>query len=442
MSENRIRLFGELMQNPAPLELSLNECSYDCLYCFAKLNGRELREVDAHGTLSWLRRVMGGGYNPDNFAEHLLYERHPIVFSNAVDPLSFRNLESTRQILPTLRKIGIPVVFQTRGTRQVEQFREFVELLPRDSVLYMSITTFRADVLRQVERGCPSNEQRLEMMHLAAELRPDVRRVAALNPAVPEWMGDPYEYVAQCVERSAGSIQGAWIEPLHLSKRQYKAALAKTKGQLPVLAEPVFCQAADEDAELDPVFFRTLFDAVRDAGWRSYSMAFPDGQASLFELWPRPFGTHHAAIAECERLSQETGKTVIVTFDAWASWCELPEIALSRGDAWAIINLRQNAGQDERKALPPRLTLREVLRILWNRPDMAHAAVWGDGLGVMAFDVGEEVLLSRDPETGDFLAGYDSRRRGFGLLREAEVDGMVLLPLKGRAMHEPLMEER
>ena len=69
-------------------------------------------------------------------------------------------------------------------------------------------------------------------------------------------------------------------------------------------------------------------------------------------------------------------------------------MALSRGDAWAIINLRQNAGQDERKALPPRLTLRQVLRILWNRPDMAHTAVWGDGLGLMAFDAGEEVLLS------------------------------------------------
>jgi hypothetical protein len=53
MSESRICVVGKLLQNLELLELSFNGC-------FPKRHGREVRQVDARGTLGWLCQVTNG----------------------------------------------------------------------------------------------------------------------------------------------------------------------------------------------------------------------------------------------------------------------------------------------------------------------------------------------------------------------------------------------
>lgn len=376
MSENMLRPFwGELLENPAPLELSFNDCSYGCSYCFASLNGRAVKDADAKGTLRFITKVFSPRYEPGNLGEYLLRERHPIVLSNAVDPLSYRNLGVTRDLLPVLRRLNLPVILQTRGTREPEAFREVVDLLPKGSVVYMSITTFREDVLKQVEKGCPSNEQRLEMMAMAAEA--GFACVAAFNPTVPDWMGDPADYVERCEQIAGeGTIKGAWYEMLHLTKRQFRTLEQRHPRGLPVVAQGPFETALMHEYDAD--WFDDLVDAIDAKGWRRFSHGIEDPVATLFELWPRPFVTYHPVVAECHRIYTETGKPVVVSFGSWASWVgDLGSIPLKRGDAWTFINQKQSAGQENRKALPERVTLKDALRFLWNEPQMRSKSIYG-----------------------------------------------------------------
>jgi len=373
---NRLRVFGgELFVSPAPLELSFSTCTR-CEYCFAANNGRDV-DAKASGTLKHIANVFSTGGSPKSFADQLLLARHPIVFSNAVDPLFHPNIASTRAVLPLLKKLGVPVVFQTRGTMKPADFAEYLAMLPRGSIVYMSITTFDEAVHKQWERGCPRNEERLEMLAMAHAA--GFRTVAGINPAVQEWIGDPYAYVERMESLAGvGAIDGTWIEIMHLSRKQLANMTARPRGlELAELA-PTLAASARGGPEYDETWMEELRGAVDEKQWKRYSFNVGDGVASVFELYPRPFVTHHKAIAACqEKAGALDGVPVLVTFDTWAAHVGIPEMVLSRGDAWSWLNTKQTFGVENRKALPEALTLREVLRLLWNRPDVEVMAVWG-----------------------------------------------------------------
>lgn len=433
MSENRLRPFwGELFENPAPLELSFNNCDRGCSYCFARLNGRDVVGADASGTLRLIARTFGQDYDPDHFTQWLLRHRHPIVLSNAVDPLAVLNLPSTREVLRVLKKVDVPVILQTRGTRRPEDFREFVELLPRQSVVYMSITTFDAQVLDEVEHGCPSNEQRLEMMAMAAAA--GFATVAAFNPTVPAWMGDPYDYVDRCEKLAGkGTIRGVWYEPLHISKRQYQAA---QKAVIPPLALLPFEQAHRyEKSEID--YFDTLVDAIDEKGWGRFSYSHQVLGEGLFQLWPNPFPTHSRVTAACERLFVEEKKPVLVSFTAFANSIGVPDITIPRHDAWSYINQKQNAGEENRKVLPERVPLRACLRFLWNRPDIRSQSIRRTHFkNVVALDDGQiengyAYVREGEEGDGDMLRIYAPDLFGISLVKAEDLrehTGFVSLP--------------
>jgi len=382
--ENRLRIFaGELFANAAPLELSFNLCTR-CDFCFAVLNGREKEDLGSRATLSHIVNVFRTGGNPHSLADVLLLRKHPIVFSNAVDPLFPKNLESTRAVLPVLQKLGVPVIFQTRGTDRVKDFAQYLDMLPEGSVLYSSLVTFDEEVRREVQRGSPRGEATCEMMAMAAERGFTV--VAALNPVDQDWMGDPAAFLARVDEVAGpGTVAGTWIEPLHLSERQGRELHSRFPDGMPAIMTGAVERATRKPWVLDPYFFEDLFAGVDERGWKRYSYALPwmnKGRADLFDLWPAPFPTHHTLVEACREASEASGgMPVVVTFSTAMSWMdparEVLDLEVTRGDAWYLINQKNNVDQIERKMMPRTLSLEECLRFLWNAPKTGAQAIYG-----------------------------------------------------------------
>jgi DNA repair photolyase len=399
-SENRLRAFvGELFANPAPLELSFNHCTRCEAYCFSHLNGREKEGLSPEATLRHITNVFRTGGNPAALADRMLLERHPIVFSNSVDPLFFQNLPSTRAVLATLQKIGVPVIFQTRGTDKPKDFPQYLDLLPDGSVLYASLVTFDEEVRRGAQRGAPRNEHTLEMMAMAAERGFPV--VAALNPAVSSWMGDVGSYFERIdAIAGKGTISGAWWELLHLSKRQRAEVLRQNPPtpadlaagkvtSLPAIVEDALAAAWARPFLHDEFFVADLVGAIEARGWRWYNnnvrAGYPwEGRADLFDLWPNPFPTHHALVAACREVSAANGGLpVAVTFDVFCSWLDqgsgVLDWEIRRKDAWYFLNQKQNVENQaaERAAIGRTISLRELLAFVWNNPGIKGRSVWG-----------------------------------------------------------------
>lgn len=433
VNEDRLRVFaGEILSNPAPLECSFNECTR-CEYCFAARNGREKTGLVANATIGHIVNVFRNGGHPHSLRDRMLLARHPIVVSNAVDPLFPKNLASTRALLPVLRQLGVPVIFQTRGTDRPKDFPQYLDLLPEGSVLYCSLTTESEQALREAERGSPSHEERCEMIAMAAERGVPV--IAALNPVDQDLLGDLGAFF-DTIDRIVGKdgIFGTWIEPLHLSRRQHQAILDRHPRGLPVLLEraveratrkpwvAVYEPAPDGKPYLDRYFFEDLFAAVDDRMWRRFSYALPwinKGRADIFEAWPRPFPTHHALVAACKEVSADHGGApVAVTFETFCSWVdpsgEILDWEISRGDAWYFINGKQNAGDENRKTLPKTISLRECLRFVWNSPRMGLQAIYG-AYGLKALT---EWIPDEESEEG--------RRLEYAFLREDDATPLAV----------------
>ena len=200
--------YGEFLINPIPLELSLNFCSHKCGYCFANLNnpGRKLNAPR-------LMRFLADYRNRDTLPATLLKAGYPVVMSNRVDPFANSNFQQTLPILELLAQLGIPVQFQTRGGKGIEDALKIVG----PSVWYVSIT-FQDDAQRRaVEPGAPSIPARLDLISQLTDHGHHV--VAGLNPLVPDWIPDPEPLLDQI---QAAGAWGVWIERLHLNTDQIK----------------------------------------------------------------------------------------------------------------------------------------------------------------------------------------------------------------------------
>ena len=449
MSANRIRIFGELFENPAPLEWSLNNCNRNCKYCFSRLNGRNVHNEDCRGTLSFVKKVFSERYNEHSFAEYLLRHKYPVVISNAVDPLVSSNLEATKQLLGMLKKCGVPVILQTRGTAKASGMREIIPLLKPSDVLYMSVTTFDETIRKDAEPGSPSNEDRLAMMQMAAEAGIS-RTIAAINPAVPAWIGDPQEFIEKCRKYSGDTIKGTWIEALHLKEQQHKALLEEGDGKLSPALDDDVAQSAVEGRR-EEWFFDELFEACDDVGWKRFSASDKGNVDSLFDLYSSRFPSTLSVIRECKRIYEHDRKQVVVSFRAWASWVGIPDISMTRSDGWEIINSRQTAGQENRAALPRLVTLRQVANILWNNPRFRHLGFWNTfknfKLLVERSDRDKnpshnpddaDWKFTRQTETGDIIGIYspDTSTPGIATEEDLEQYDLIGLPLKPQPQQE------
>lgn len=270
--------WGEFLTLTTPLELALNYCSHKCAYCFANLNAPN-RKADSAAVLRQLAKAPHG----KTYTHFLLRQGYPVALSNHVDPFALSNYRTSLPLIEAMTELGIPIQFQTRGGRGVD---EALAMIPR-SLFYISLTGDKESVVRPIEPGAPTHPQR---MALIEKLRKEGHAVViGLNPLVPDWWDDLDGVLRELFHLG---VKNFWLEPLHLNTRQQRRMTEKEKAVMgPAremggsnkkrfdVFEPEFERVTAIIKGHDGEFFTTsrldmhtrFFDIYRDV----YPMSFP-----------------------------------------------------------------------------------------------------------------------------------------------------------------------
>lgn len=198
--------YGEFLVSTAPLELSFSYCSHKCAYCFANLNTPD-RKADILATV----RTLANFQQRDTLTARLLKAGYPTVVSNRVDPFANSNYRQAVPVIRTMIDCGLPIAFQTRGGRGVD---EVLKASP-PSVWYVSLNLSDDATRRKLEPGAPSLPERWSLIDDLVQGGHSV--VIGLNPLVPEWCPDYTQIIAHAAECGAC---GVWAESLHMRNDQ------------------------------------------------------------------------------------------------------------------------------------------------------------------------------------------------------------------------------
>lgn len=177
---------GEFLFHPIPMEMSMNACSHQCVYCFANLRKSD-RLFNIKGFISDIQKLHNG-----SFIHRKMLEGYPILLSNLTDPFSKNNEAFTETVLEYYSKNGIRVYFQTKGGANAYKLIKAYSL--RSSV-YITMTTDRDEISKRIEPNAPAVSERIE---LAKRLIADGHEVVVgINPLATEWIdeGRLHEFV-------------------------------------------------------------------------------------------------------------------------------------------------------------------------------------------------------------------------------------------------------
>lgn len=177
---------GEFLFHPVPMEMSMNACSHQCVYCFANLRN-SARLFNIKGFISDIQKLHNG-----SFIHRKMLEGYPVLLSNLTDPFSKNNEAFTETVLEYYSKNGIRVYFQTKGGANAYNLIKAYGL--RSSV-YITMTTDRDEISKRIEPNAPAVSERIE---LAKRLIADGHEVVVgINPLATEWIdeGRLHEFV-------------------------------------------------------------------------------------------------------------------------------------------------------------------------------------------------------------------------------------------------------
>jgi DNA repair photolyase len=386
--------WGEFLVSPAPLELSLNRCSHACSYCFTNLNDPRPRPADVPA----LMRTFAEFRERDTYLAFLMRERYPTVISNRTDPFSFNNWQQTLAVLEVMASLELPVVLQTKGGQGIEEALKLV----RPSLWYVSIPSLEDDVRAKVEPGAPPIADRLALLERLATRGHSV--IVGVNPCVPEWLGEPEPLMAALAGRG---VRGVWIERLHLNytqERNMKPWQAKALGSdLIARAKRRRCEPWE--------FARIMLarEAAREAGLQVFSVGQPEGSYLMdwSGVYAKTFPTAQGFINYCH--ANEWAGARLISYQDFLDYM-LPLLPQGK---WGIDSYLGSTAHNIwwEKKVPPRMTFRELLGIIWierrtrNCPVRMPAFAWAgrpEGEGWAQYvDEQEMPFLVFDPDGFD-----------------------------------------
>lgn len=363
--------FGELTVTPIPLELSFASCEHRCAYCFANLSSPN-RGVNRLAVLRYLSELP----ERQDLAAQLLRAGYPVLCSNRSDPFSINNYRTALRILEDLTDYDIPIAFQTKGGRGIDDALKF---LP-PSAWYVTIEMLDPVLQKKITPGAPLSAERFALVEKLAIN--NHRVVVAINPCVPEWLPDPRPLLKRAKQAGAW---GVWIERLHLSKAQIKAM---TPGERAAMGPTILTRA---QAKGDPVeiehFTRTRQIALEE-GLEIFSMGQPNPSEFWYiysELYPKLFPTLQDWVNQLAEARTPTSD--LLSFDNYANFMcsRLPH---------GVLPIQSYLGSTSRglwksnSNIPSEMTYRDLLLYTWKEPStrfslvqspaFAYAATWDD----------------------------------------------------------------
>lgn len=344
---------GEFLTCPIPLEMSGNLCSHSCVFCYANL-GQPNRKMDTKRILNLLSDLQ----NRNTLEANLLKAKYPICISNKSDPFSGSNFTQTLPILETLTALDIPVQFQTRGGRGVNEALDIV----KPSVWYISINTATEDLRRQLEPAAPSIVSRFELIETLVSR--GHRVVLGLNPCVPEWMPDPEPILSRAF---AAGASGAWIARLHLNKNQVANMSDKDRDAIgpELIARAQKRKLPDEDRA---VIFRA-YEACIDLGMPFFSFGQPFRSEFFAPYHETYLGKTFPTLQDWinHLWDEPDSEERVITFDEFADFfCSRMPAGVLPIDSY--LGALGSVDLYRKMRIPTQMTYRQLLSIMWRTP--------------------------------------------------------------------------
>lgn len=194
---------GEYLVNPVPLHMGGNLCSHGCFYCYANLNQPNRTAAYADAQLFMTSDAGIRGY--------LKGKNYPIVCSNDSDPFAKSNVEQFLQVRSLFAAKGKRIAYQTRGGPHA--MATLTAEAP--TLVYISLTSDKPDLLKANEPGAPDFESRMELM--AACVKAGHFVIAGINPYKADWWDD----IGKQIDRIADmGVKHAWVGQLHFGTQQ------------------------------------------------------------------------------------------------------------------------------------------------------------------------------------------------------------------------------
>lgn len=338
---------GEYLVSPVPLHYGLNLCSHACFYCFANLNKPD-RQADPRA----LAKIWSHKNGKDSLEGQLLRAGHPILIANDSDPFAQGNAHMFPEIHEKLTDWSVPIVYQTKGGR-----RDLEELMleGKPTMVYVSLTSDKDEVLKSAEPGAPGFAHRLNLMLEAKRKRHHV--VWGLNPLIPWWWNDLEGVASQLLE---AGIDRMWVGSLHLNPRQVQGIPSKRKTEfLTEIKEAgkkeVSQQWRDTVTDLETLGFWVFHGntAQKPDFWKPY----------FNELGYPFFPTSDGWYSHLEAVGK--GKPILFSFEDFDRWCNHPNTKPLSAYKEYLVSIRQNIYR-ELKAEPTARSYRDVHEFYWD----------------------------------------------------------------------------
>ena len=124
---------GEFLFTPCALDVVMNQCTYNCAYCFAS--------IKTHHRLFNNRQAFNlilGRDSGKTIESQLFRLGYPICMSNLVDPFCPVNYETSCQMLSVLRDKPNGICFQTKGKRDGDYSRVWELVDGKKNIAFLS----------------------------------------------------------------------------------------------------------------------------------------------------------------------------------------------------------------------------------------------------------------------------------------------------------------
>lgn len=175
---------GEFLIHPAPLEISGNTCSHSCAYCFSNIRCGE-RYANVTSFINSVKKAP----KENTLSATLVNRGYSICLSNRTDPFAKSNQAVTDTWMKYLINMPNGIFFQTKGG---EKFIDTVDYLTANGktniVSYFTVTSRNNDILKKIEPGAPTYDDRLMQIKHAKKAGHTI--IVAFNPLCIEWMNE------------------------------------------------------------------------------------------------------------------------------------------------------------------------------------------------------------------------------------------------------------
>lgn len=262
-------------------------------------------------------------------------------------------------LLKLFKAKGIPVAFQTKGGKGIEDALKLVA----PSYWYVSIAFQDDAIRRKIEPGAPSIDERWE---LVKRLRDAGHAVCiGANPLVPEWLPDIPAFLGRI---EASGAQGVWAETLHLNNNQTRNMLPREIENIgPEIVKRAYKGGQDEPSL---AHFWQLAENCHERGIPFYCINNPF--ASNFwkpaqELYPKIFPVFQDAVNYCFANSGDTLQMPLT----YRKFRDALKGSFPDGDAH-VMDYLGATGPKLKASIPQAkgLTYEGFLQLVWQHPEM------------------------------------------------------------------------